>query len=312
MLNFIRVFIKVTEAGSFSKAGEVLNMAPSSVARNIDNLEQELNVTLFKRSTRKLVLTEEGQQFLGGAEKLLFDADELKASMNQVNQAPEGVLRISAFESFGRLVVSPLLPEFLARYPGIKVEINLDNQLVDLSRDNVDLGIRVGQPVDSSLRARKLLKNKTWICASPEYFERHPRPETPEDLKDHNCFILCQDRQRYYWHFKRNKETAKIQVQGNLSSKGGTPLLEAAIHGGGIVQMSQWMLLDYVIDGKLEICLPDWQSSLQEGSNGEVYAVYLGNKYMRPAVRVFIDYLVEKLQQRLRELDETYGHRFPK
>jgi len=306
VLHLIRVFIKVIEAGSFSKAGSVLNMAPSSVARNIDNLERELGTTLIKRSTRKLVLTDDGHQFIEGAEKLLTQADLLKASMNHVNCEPEGVLRISVFESFGRQIISPLLPEFLARHPKVKIEINLDNQMVDLSADNIDLGIRIGRPKDSSLRARKLLTNRTWLCASPDYLAHKNAPLRPEELAHHNCLLLSQDRQTTHWYFKKDKEQIKVAVSGNLSSKGGTPLLEAAVNDGGIVQMSQWMMLDLINENKLTVCLPDWESSLHEDSNGEVYAVYLGHKFLRPVLRVFIDFLADKLERRINALNERH------
>ena len=209
----------------------------------------------------------------------------------------QGTLRISVFESFGRQIVSPLLPEFLERYPKIKIEIDLDNHMIDLNKENIDLGIRIGRPADSSLRARKLLTNKTWLCASPSYLKNNKPLNKPEDLLDHNCIILNQGRQRTHWHFKKDTNQIKVPVQGNLSSKGGTPLLEAAINGGGVVQMSQWMMLDLINENKLTLCLPDWEASLHEDTSGEVYGVYLGNKYLRPALRVFIDFLVEKIEE---------------
>lgn len=295
MLDLIRIFIKTLDTGSFSKAGEVLGMAPSSIARNIDNLEKKLSVTLLKRSTRKLILTEDGQQFLDGANKLVADADDLLASMHQINMEPEGILRISAFESFGRLCISPILPEFLSRYPKVKVVLNLENQMIDLNSDNVDIGIRIGRPVDSSLRARMLLPNETLLCASPNYIKQYGSPNKPEDLLNFNCLLLDNDRKRTQWYFKKNKKQVKVPVHGNLSSKGGTPLLEAAIHDGGIVQMSSWMMTELIKENKLVICLPDWQPSLHEGSSGDIYAVYLGSKYPKPALRVFLDFLVEKL-----------------
>jgi len=306
VLNRIKVFIKVIDTGSFSKAGIVLNMAPSSIARKIDSLEHELGTTLIKRSTRKLTLTEDGYQFLQGAEQLLIEADQLKASIGQINKEPEGVLRISVFESFGRQIVSPLLPEFLQQYPKVKIEINLDNQMIDLNRENIDLGIRIGRPADSSLRARKLLTNHTWLCASPAYLAQTTPPIRPEDLANHNCLILSQERQRTYWYFKKDKKQIKVPVQGNLCSKGGTPLLEAAVNGGGIVLMSQWMMLDLINANKLRVCLPSWEPSMHQDSSGEVYAVYLGDKYLRPVLRVFIDFLVNKIEERLRRLKETY------
>lgn len=298
MLNLIRVFIKVVELGSFSKAATVLSMAPSSVARNIDSLEEELSVTLFKRSTRQLLLTEDGQQFYEGAGKVLADADNLIASMHQINLEPEGILKISAFESFGRQCISPLLPEFLQRFPKVKIEIELDNQLVDLNSENVDLGIRIGRPSDSCLRARMLLTNHTLLCASPDYLAKNGPPKVPADLSNHNCLLLDNDRQRTYWHFHKKNQHLKVPVQGNLSSKGGTPLLDAAVGGAGIVLMSSWMMVDLIREGKLVVCLPEWQPSLHEGSSGEIFAVYHGSKYPRPVLRAFIDFLVDKIQNK--------------
>ncbi|MBU2970884.1 LysR family transcriptional regulator [Pseudoalteromonas sp. C2R02] len=295
MLDLIRIFIKTVDCGSFSKAGVILNMAPSSVARNIDNLEKKLSVTLFKRSTRSLILTQDGQQFLEGAEKLLTEADSLISSMKQSNVEPEGSLRISVFESFGRLCISTVLPEFLNRYPKVNATIDLDNQMVDLNSNNIDIGIRIGQPADSSLRARMLLRNETLLCASNEYLEQHGIPKRPEDLGDHNCLLLDNDRQRTYWHFHKKNKYLKVPVQGNLRSKGGTPLLEAAVAHGGIVQMSNWMMKGLITQKKLTVCLPDWKPSLHEGSSGDIYAVYLGSKHPKPVIRVFIDFLIEKL-----------------
>lgn len=298
MLGLIRVFIKVVELGSFSKAGAVLNMAPSSVARNIDSLEAELGISLFKRSTRQLLLTEDGEVFLPGANKLLQDANALKASVQGNDVEPEGLIRISAFESFGRLCISPYLPEFLQRYPKLQIEIELDNRVVDLNSENVDLAIRIGQPQDSGLHARLLMSNQTLLCASPEYLALHGEPKTPEDLTEHNCLRLNQDRQKTYWYFQKGEELKKIPVQGNITSKGGTPLLEAAIAGAGLVLLSAWMI-DLVKQEKLKVCLPQWQSSLYEGSSGEVYAIYHGSKYPNPGVRALIDFLLEKTEQHL-------------
>jgi len=296
MLTLIRTFIKVADLGSFSKAAQVLNLAPSSITRSINKLEAELKVRLFKRSTRALVLTEEGHQFYPRAEQLLEDADGLISSMQGTRSEPEGILRISAFEGFGRAFISPLLPEFLSRYPKLKIEIELDNQIVDLNSENVDLGIRIGLPADSNLNARLLLANKTVLCASPHYLERHGLPSKPEDLVQHNCLILNRDRQRTNWYFRNSlKDFKKISVAGNLTSKGGTPLLEAAVNHGGIVLISSWMVKDLIHEGKLVECLSEWQGSLFEESSGIIYAVYQGNKYLKPSLRVFIDFLVEKL-----------------
>ncbi len=295
MLDLIRIFIKVVELGSFSKAAAVLNVAPSSVARNIDNLEAHLNTTLFRRSTRQLLLTEDGERFLAKSTGLLLQADELVSEMRQVKREPEGLLRISAFESFGRQCICPILPEFLSRFPHVSVELELDNRVVDLNAENTDLGIRIGQPPDSSLHARRLLPNNTMLCASPSYLKLRGTPTHPDDLAKHNCLTLGNNRQRVSWYFHNEGKRVKVNVRGNLSSRGGTPLVEAAVHGAGIVNISEWMMRGLISEGKLVQCLPDWKASTQEGSSGEIYAVYHGMKYPNPALRAFIDFLVEKL-----------------
>jgi DNA-binding transcriptional LysR family regulator len=298
MLTLIRIFIKVADLGSFSKAAQVMNLAPSSITRSINKLEAELDVRLFKRSTRALLLTEEGQQFYQGAVRLNEGADDLIASMKGSRSEPSGLLRISTFEGFGRAFISPLLPEFLQRYPKVKIEIELDNQMVDLNSENVDLGIRIGRPADSNLKARLLLENKTLLCASKDYLAQNAVIESPEDLADHNCLLLNRDRQITYWHFRHRdnvKDYKKVSVTGNLSSRGGTPLVEAAIQDGGLVLISSWMVEKLIAEGKLVQCLPEWQASMFEESSGVIYAVYQGNKYLKPSLRVFIDFLVEKL-----------------
>lgn len=296
MLELIRILLQVLASGSFSKAGIVLHMAPSSVARSIDNLEHQLGVTLLHRSTRQLRLTEEGEHFVEQASLLLEDADNLVAALRQNSREISGTLRISVFESFGSQIISPMLAPFLQRYPNANIEINLDNRMVDLTREKIDLAIRIGRPADSGLRARHLMPNRTQLYAAPDYLTRYGMPQTPEEISQHNCLLLSQDRQRNYWHFSRGRTHHRIPVQGNLSSKGGTPLLRAAEHGAGLLLLSSWMTQDLVKAGKLVICLPEWQVSQYEDGSGEIYAVYPGGKYPKPLLRAFIDFMVEQLK----------------
>lgn len=299
MLKSARVFLKVVELGSFSKAAKVLNMAPSSVTRAIDNLESELKSELFKRSTRQLLLTDKGYIFLEGATNLVSNCDSILMSMTDTHKEPEGNLRISVFESFGRLSVCPIIPEFLKKYPKITIEIELENKMVDLAGENIDLAIRVGMPKDSSLKFRNITPNHTFICASPDYLSKNDCIKKPEDLSAHNCLLLNQERQRTYWHFKKNRRNTKVLVRGNLRSKGGTPLLEAALCGLGVVQLSSWVVSDYVKSGQLMVCLQDWEPLLNEQSSGSVYAVYKQGIYKNPIVRLFLDYLIEKTHDKL-------------
>ncbi|MDW6001294.1 LysR family transcriptional regulator [Vibrio mangrovi] len=294
MLSSIRIFLKVVEVGSFSKAAAVLNMAPSSIARSIDNLEKQLGVTLFERSTRALRLTERGGEYCSGAQKLIDDYDQLCSGLSDTSVA-KGKLRVSVFESFGRVVVCPVLGEFLQRYPEIELEVELENQVVDLYQSDVDIAIRVGQPVDSRLKARVLTPMKTVVCAAPEYLTRHGVPDEPAELAQHNCLVMNRGRQQTFWHFSRRRQQKKVLVNGNLQSRGGTPLLAAALTGGGIVQLSNWMVAGHIRRGELIPVLTDWTPSLREQTDGSVYVLYKQTHYPNPLVRLFIDYLIEKI-----------------
>ncbi len=296
MIESIRIFIKVTDLGSFSKAAAVLNMAPSSISRHIDKLEKHMEISIFKRSTRQLVLTEDGLRFLNGASRLVDAADELKDSFRPLAKEPEGILSISCFESFGQLHLCAWLPEFLSKYPKLNVDVQLEPRMVDLNTEDIDIAIRIGKPLDSGLMYKHLLSNQTVICASLAYFAQKGIPETPEDLTGHNCLLLQQARQKRYWYFQQGLSSKRIEVRGNLSSKGGTALLQGALMGVGLGQLPYWMVAKAIEEAKLSVCLNDWQSSIYPQSNGEVYAVYNNKRFIKPGLRVFLDFLLEKSQ----------------
>jgi len=296
VFELIKIFDQVVASGSFSQAGRALNMAPSSVARNIDNLENRVKASLFKRSTRQLMLTEEGQYFYEQSAKILRDSDRLLEEMQGIQGEPEGVLRISVFESFGNLCLTPLIPEFLERYPKIQVELELDNNVVDLNSENIDVAIRIGTPQDSRLKARHLLTNNASLVAAPPYIEKYGSIAHPEDLQHHNCLLIHNERQKNYWYFKKNTSSKKVLVTGNLISKGGSPLLNSALSGVGVLLLSDWILKPYLQNGQLKVLLPDWKSMLNEQGSGEIFAIYKSTHYPRPHIRLFIDFLVEKLE----------------
>ena len=298
MTELLRIFIKVADCGSFSAAARQLRLAPSSVSRRIDQLERQLGATLLIRSTRQVILTDKGRLLLAGARQQLAQWDNLVGALQQPGTNPGGHLKISAFESFGRLHLSPLLPAFLRRYPRIRITFELDNRLVDLAAEDVDIAIRIGQPRDSALKARKLLSNRCQLCAAPDYLQHTGIPTSPEDLVDHNCLLLTPKRQQQYWHFRRDEQQQQVAVSGNLASTGGTPLLEAAEQGAGLLLLPHWMLSASLAGGRLVSVLDDWRASPVDAPEAGVYAVFQNNKYMEPAVRLFIDYLVEQLPLR--------------
>jgi len=297
MIRKFRIFIKVAECGSFSQAGKTLQLTPSSISRHIDALEKELNVKLFNRSTRHLSLTDTGDNLLDGARKVIMDFDAVVDSIQPEKSEPEGRLKISIFESYGRLYICPLIPKYLAMYPKVKIDITLDNQITDLYRDEIDLAIRIGNPEDSRLKIRKLVSNQMVACASTTYLKKNGTPTHPRELSGHNCLIIKLNRQSTYWHFRSKKEHYKVQVNGNIVSTGGTPLLEAAKQHTGILLLSEWIVRDKLKNGELVTILDSWQPSLYEEGSGDIYSVFIENKYMKPALRTFIDFIAQQLGQ---------------
>lgn len=296
MLVAIRVFVKSAECGNLSKAGVALGMSPSSVSRQIGKLENFLATKLFKRSTRNLILTDSGNSFLERATKILSELDTAFLLTRPESNEAIGDLRISAFETFGRLRICPVIPEYLTKHPKVRLELLLDNQIADLYKDEVDLAIRIGRPEDSRLKARKILENKMIVCASPEYFARHSIPQKPQELSDHNCLVLSRSRRIVWWYFHQNEEVEKTQVKGNLSSVGGTPLLEAALQGVGITMLSDWVVAPYINSGALINILEGWEANLHENGSGSVYAVYLDAPNIKSTIRSFIEHLLSSLR----------------
>lgn len=295
-LHALSVFMTVVDKGSFSQAGKTLNVAPSSISRTIDGLEQALNVNLFERTTRQLKLTEQGLILVEGAAKLLEQSEQLKRSLHPNAQPLSGHLSVSVFESFGREYVCPFVPLFLNRHPNIQLQLEFENDLKDLVSNQIDVAIRVGVPDDSSLKARRLFDNRTVVCASRAYIDQFGAPSHPNELQSHNCLCLNRHRQRTYWYFEQPDQSCKIQVKGRLSSKGGTPLAMAAEAGLGIVQLPFWMVSNALKKGTLVPMLEDWRASLSQNNNAMVYAVYKQTTFPNPLVSSFIHFLVEQYE----------------
>ena len=227
--------------------------------------------------------------------KILVDANKLISEMKGDRSEPQGVLRISVFESFGNLVIAPILPRFLAQYPKVTVEIDLNNDLVDLHRENIDVAIRIGTPQDSNLKARRLMPNLTSLVATPEYLASHPVIEQPDDIQHHNCLLISHCRKRHYFYCSNGGELQRVPVTGNLISKGGSPLLSAALSGSGLLLLSTWMVEPYLKTQQLIEVLPNWITRSSAEGSGEIFAIYKGMEYPKPHVRAWLDFLIKEI-----------------
>ncbi|MCP5162947.1 MAG: LysR family transcriptional regulator [Hahellaceae bacterium] len=308
MLDAIEIFLKSAELGNFSAVSRVFDVAPSSVTRQIEKLETELNCRLFHRTTRQLTLTEEGQAFLSYAAQMTEHWQQARSRFMQSREAFSGPLRVSVFESIGRLYVCPVAIEFLKRYPQVEFNLELENRMVDLHKEDVDLAIRSGQPADSSLRARLLNINRYILVASPEYLRKHGQPENPEDLRHHNCLLMNRHRQVNYWYFRKGETQQRVALSGNLTGCGGEVLMQAAMQGLGIGITAHWMALHPLYKKGWVQVLPEWSASMYPEGDSGIYAMYKDEPFQKPALRVFLDMLVEALGETQQGLPELQSH----
>lgn len=284
------MFAAVADAGSLSAAGRGLGLTPSAISRTIDRIEARLGVRLLLRTTRLLTLTAEGQAYLGAARRILADLDDAEQAVADQG-APRGRLRVSAALAHGRLVVVPLLKDFVALYPHILVEISLTDAVVDVAAGQADVAIRFGRLADSGLTVRKIGETGRIVVASPAYLARRGEPMTPEDLHDHDCLNFSFRRAEPVWPFRRDGTDFALTVRGPVEANNGETLTQLARDGVGITRVGAFSAEDDIRDGRLVPLL----EAFNPGDREAIHAVFVGGANMPARVRVFVDYLAERL-----------------
>ncbi|WP_447728963.1 LysR family transcriptional regulator [Sphingomonas koreensis] len=287
----LEVFAAVAAHGSFSAAGRLLDLTPSAVSRTVDRIEARLGVRLLLRTTRALTLTAEGQAYLGAARRILADLDDAEQQIADQG-APRGRLRVSAALSHGRLCIVPLLGDFVRAYPNILVDISLSDSIVDVAAGQADVAIRFGPLADSGLTARKLGENRRVIVASPAYLARHGTPRVPADLHDHNCLNFNFRRAEPVWPFCDGQSDYAMTVTGSIEANNGETLGQLAAAGVGITRVGAFSVAEEVADGRLVPILEEFNP----GDIEVIHAVFVGGANTPARVRVFVDFLAERLR----------------
>jgi DNA-binding transcriptional LysR family regulator len=285
----MRVFTTVVDAGSFTHAADKLDLSRGMVTRYVAQLEGHLGVRLLNRSTRKLSLTEAGTDYYQRAIQVLSMVEEAETSLAQEAANPRGTLRVTSSQAFGVLHLGWAITEYLQRFPGVQVDVVLNDRVVDLIEEGFDLGIRIATGIDPGLVARKLTRARIVACASPGYLKKNGTPETPEDLVNHNCLSYAYWSLHNEWSFKRAGEERKVVVSGNLRGNNGDILNTAAIEGLGVILQPTFMVYQALQKRELVRVLPDWEVDALT-----VFAVYPHRKFLPPKVRSFIDFLAER------------------
>lgn len=290
MLDAIRAFIEVATERSFTTVAKRRDVAVSSVARKIDALEAELGVKLFARSSRSLVLTDAGEQFLPRARHIVSEMDDAKHGLADLHADPRGLLTVTAPASFGRRHVVPAIAEFLQRYPLIEIDMHLSDERVDLMAQRVDVAIRIGILPDSDLVATCLAPSRRLACASPDYLARCGRPATPEQLVNHNCLTFASAPPPGWWCFAGIHRDSALPVRGSLRTDDTEALLEAAVAGIGIVHLASWLVGDFIRAGKLVSLFPEMPVP-PKASGSAIHAVRMPGRSHAVKAQLFIAHL---------------------
>jgi DNA-binding transcriptional LysR family regulator len=284
----ISEFVHVAETESFTKAANKLAISTAQVSRQINALEQRLNIKLFYRTTRKVSLTQEGSVFYQHCRTVLDALDAAETAVTNLQSSPQGKIKLTASVTYGEQQVLPLVSDFVQQHPGIQVSAYLSNHQIDLVDQGYDLAIRLGQLSDSSLMAKKLSKRSNYLCASPAYLEQQGKPENLAQLEQHNCLLGTLD----HWRFREDGAEKNIRVSGNLRYNSGLALVDAALKGLGLVQLPDYYVLEHLKSGAL-ISLLDQCKQAEQG----IWAVYPHNRQLSPKIRLLVDYLAEHLQK---------------
>lgn len=280
----LRIFARVAAVQNLSSVGTELGLTPGTISKRIQALESELGVRLFDRTTRSIRITDEGTTFLTYVDRILDDLESARASVGDSATRPKGKLKVSAPATFGQLIVAPAISAFMRAYPDIEIQIDLMDRNVNLQEEGYDVAILTGALTDSVLIAKRLCADRQVVVASPAYLEAHGTPRTPQDLTNHNCFVLGSN---WHWSFSRGKEEHSIRVSGRLRSNNGEILRNAALDGLGLLRTSELRVRGDLVSGRLVRVLKDYEIA----TNSAVWAVYPSSKHVLPKLRVLLDFL---------------------
>lgn len=293
-LTAIRAFARVVEAGSFTRAADSLDMPTTSLSKQVRELEAHLGVRLLQRTTRRVAVTAEGQAYYEKAGRLLRDLEDVDASFSAARGAPHGLLRVDIGGSTARDVLIPVLPDFMARYPDIRIELGVSDRTVNLISENVDCVIRGGAPADPALVARPLASLSIGFHASPGYLQRFGVPDHPRALEGplHHMVGFLSPRTGRARVFTAQRGDERMEVQGRhaVGFDDGNAYLAAGVAGLGVVALPSYMAAPHVANGELQPVLLDWQLPSMP-----MHVMFPPNRHMSQRLRVFIEWVVEVL-----------------
>jgi LysR family transcriptional regulator, transcriptional activator for dmlA len=288
-------FSTLAASGSLSAAARELGLTPAAISKRLTQMEQRAGVPLINRTTRRMMLTPEGEVYLEHARRILDEIDELGELLVGSKQIPKGLLRVNATLGFGRSHIGPAISRFVLQYPQVSVQLQLSVTPPPLTDDSFDVCVRFGEPPDTRVIARRLAPNRRLLCAAPAYIARRGMPLTPHDLARHNCISIRQGDEAYgIWRLSAERSASRkmesIRINGNLTTNDGEIAVKWALDGHGILMRAEWDIKEYLSDGRLVVVLPD-----HDTPGADIYAVYAQRHQLSTRIRAFVDFLAVEL-----------------
>lgn len=296
-LQAIRAFSRVVEAGSFTRAADSLDMPNATMSKLVQELEAHLGVRLLQRTTRRVTVTPEGEDYYAKASRVLKNLEDIDSSFNLGRSKPRGHLRIDVGGSTARDVLIPLLPKFMAQYPDIRIDLGVSDRSVDLIGDSVDCVIRGGPLDNSSLVARSIGHATMVTCATPGYLKHYGTPAYPDELKNGHrliSYVSAQNGRAVPFRFERKGEKVEIKLEHRIGINESNAHLAACIAGLGIVQTFSYAAKPALDEGTLVEILAKWRPAAYP-----FHVVYPQSRYVTHRLRVFIDWLVERFPEKV-------------
>ncbi|MCL1131604.1 LysR family transcriptional regulator [Shewanella sairae] len=290
--NAIPIFVAVADSAGFSSAARILGISKSAVSKRITQLELQLGARLFHRSTRNLSLTEAGEHYYQYASQANRAAKQAEDAVSELLGEPKGLLKVQVPMTIGQMHLASFIPEFIERYPSIKIDLLMDDGEVNLIEQGFDLAIRADDLADSSLIARQLVPLHSVVCVSPSFYQKHTEQlKSPSQLAELNCILYSYSPNADVWQFNdENGGEFKVKVAGNYRVNNSFALREAVIAGVGVARLPTFVAYSAIQKGKLIALFKDYAMPSKN-----LHAIYPERQYLPEKVRVFLDYMIEKL-----------------
>ena len=285
----MRAFVRVVEQQSFAAAAARLGLSPSAVSKLVTRLEDRLGVQLLHRTTRRLSLSSEGEVYFARARQILADIEEAEIEVTRSRGAPRGRLRINTSNGFGIHQLAPALPDFMARYPDVEIDLTITDRMVDIGVDPADVTIRAGPVADVAALSIKIADFERVVCASPAYLARYGAPRTPFELADRTCIVVASQVARG-WPFRTADGIKHVELTRRLTVDNGEAALQLALNGGGIIRLGDIVVAEPIANGLLVPLLAD----VHYAEPLRLSALYHEGRHRLPKVRVFLDFLTER------------------